>query len=220
MKCHISIMLLLVASITLCSSLCTYPFFINNFIIAWQKRLSGASLSSQQQVIIKNSIIIGSFGLFLSSCIFAVYGLTRLERKLKRAIQNHDHKNFKKLIDRISIIKAHSTLIFHAIYNGNHTALEHLLVKGADPNIGSFLIGPALNHAFARNDLESARLLLKHKADPLRGGIFGVRPIDYAYKSEELTSLMRDNIQNKLKSEITRFEQVYGAPVHNGQVKR
>lgn len=68
--------------------------------------------------------------------------------------------------------KTYNPLLMTACRQGDHHQIEQLLAKGANPNMVNVLGETPMNAAITQRDLESARLLIKHGADPHRNDEF------------------------------------------------
>ena len=178
---------------------------IKTFGVSWKKFVTGKSLDRTQVAVIKGSCIISVGAIFVSMMIGSLVALVKIERDFARAIQTHDNEAVRHNIQRV-MQSARGLFVWYAIYNKNHEALKILLDCGAKPDHYVFgIFRSPLCVALARDDFESAHLLLDHGADPLFQ-LGGIRALDYAYKNEELAKKMRDKVSEKEANHIAKFE--------------
>lgn len=179
---------------------------------AWYKGVTCKALSPIENDICKVSLGVATVAVVMMPMISALRKLIKLHRDMKTAIQDHN----QELVEQIATLIARESLgryTWCALFNRNHEALKFMLERGANPHtphmISAFFLEIPLNAALARDDFESAHLLLDYGANPAQFNTKGIAPIHYAYKDEALAQKMRQKMEESAKKDMERLEILY-----------
>ncbi len=183
---------------------------------AWYRVLTCRALRSHptdDEFIIKTSIGVAIIAIPIIIMVKTIRKAIKIGLDMKKGIQEQDHD----LVSQTAplMMKNNCTVnIGYALYNDNPKALQALLEHNADPNIPIITLWPfrsdlALCIALARNDFESAHLLLDYGANPTERNSQGVAPIHYCYKDEKLAQKMRTKMEDRAKKDMEAAEKLY-----------
>lgn len=105
-----------------------------------------------------------------------------------RLLRQRDPTVFLNLVEQLTPVDRSDadglTLLHVAAIDGNVAAAERLLARGADVNRRHGILGPPLAQALMMGDVELARLLIRHGADPSAvGDSWDITPLQAALNS-------------------------------------
>lgn len=178
------------------------------FAQAWRKALTCRARSYSEEGIINGSLTLVGVTVGIALCISAIKSMTQIYRDIRKGIEEHDNDLVQKIAARM-MPSALGDYLWNALYNGNHEAMKILLERGAKPDTYLWGHGTPLCVALTRDDFKAAHILLDHGADPLKSNHRGVRPIDYAYKNEELAQKMRNKVEEQERRAADQLDKHY-----------
>lgn len=114
-----------------------------------------------------------------------------VEFMLRNGLNINQILNFREYNDKnefIFFFNEHTSLLGEATIYKKHNIIEFLLENGADPNLGIKNFGTSpLSIAAFKNDLTTAKILLKNHANPNSLDIFGDTPLFIACHNQYMS---------------------------------